>query len=81
MLVLCRAILLATELELTDDVDENSGVLCNLPNKDVGLLKQVCWGMRAEDGGEVNASEAVHFIPVDVVNLGKERFRVGVGDA
>jgi hypothetical protein len=72
-----------TELELADDVDENSGIcnVCNLPYKDAGLLKRVCWGMKAEDGSEANTSEAVRFIPVDVVNSGMGRFCVSVGDA
>jgi hypothetical protein len=71
-----------TELELADDVDGNSGIcrVCNLPYKDAGLLKRFCWGMKAEEGGDANASAAVRFVPVDVVNSETGMFRVGVGD-
>lgn len=71
--VVWRAILLATELEVADDVDENSGIwrVCSLPYMDEGLLKRVCLEMNAEGGDDSNASAADRFIPVDtVVNSG-----------
>lgn len=67
-MLVCRAALLATELELPDDVDENAGIcrLCSLPYMDAGLLKRFCCEIKVEGGGDANASAAVRLVPVDV---------------